>query len=679
MPLIDSRHLEAWAVDLDSRGSLPLLIRRLIWASVSNIYHIDFPQGSETWQTSFDGTLHNLDKNNHAFVPQGYSYWEVGTGKPKQKAQEDYDKRTDSNKTDKILVIVNLNQWNERANWRDERIREGYWYNIKVIDATQLAEWISYCPSVETWLAQELRNKTRVKPPPPSKTESLDYFWERWSNYILPEELVISGREKYVKLLNSYLRKSQPDLISIKAPTTEEAIAFFASCVEVLEYEEKIRIKARALIVKGSDIFKELSLTNDFQILIPIIEDDGTINMAFKDKLIIRPFSYYYHNSYDETLELPKLDQDEALKIFKKKLKYNEQESRTLIQETGCEISIIRRQLRIERRMPKWAEGNNTREVIPALLLGQWDEYFDGDKKIIATLSNQTFQEYRSNFLLKWLKEEDFFVTQEDSEWSVVSPVDGFKHLGKDFSPDDIQNFSNCAEHVLEDFKRNGSIKKYSINAKRGILQNLILVADQKEEFAISQISNGQQFVNNLLNKVVSNKGEFEGGDLRKFLPLIAEASPIETLNLINDFIKEKQITIDYFYQFVNSLEIIAFIPENLNDVTNTIATLYIVFDNENFKNSLLDCSEKIFRINNPQTYADYSELLKVLYNLKTDYREFLENLLNRLTHQEMLGNETNNIRPKWRKNVNHRNEEFKDRKAMEYLESLSKLGIEDD
>lgn len=85
---------ERWASTPQAKSLLPELLRRLVFATVprEHLQKVDFPSGAETQRPGYDGTT--VTSQFTAFVPEGISFWELGTEDgPERKAESDYQKR----------------------------------------------------------------------------------------------------------------------------------------------------------------------------------------------------------------------------------------------------------------------------------------------------------------------------------------------------------------------------------------------------------------------------------------------------------------------------------------------------------------------------------------------------------------------------------------------------------
>ena len=88
-PFLTATDLDHWADRLVAQGTLPLLVRRLVLATLAPAA-IDFADGDAVNRRGYDGFLQTAEAA--PLVPAGRSVWEMGTGQDAaRKAGEDYD------------------------------------------------------------------------------------------------------------------------------------------------------------------------------------------------------------------------------------------------------------------------------------------------------------------------------------------------------------------------------------------------------------------------------------------------------------------------------------------------------------------------------------------------------------------------------------------------------------
>ena len=103
--LITATDLKQWADTNSCRLYLPLLIRKLIRATVPSVESLSIPCGDSTHLPGWDGIV--MSQSNIHNVPKGKSVWEFGCDKDyKQKAKGDLLKRTEDSRGEEIKEIT---------------------------------------------------------------------------------------------------------------------------------------------------------------------------------------------------------------------------------------------------------------------------------------------------------------------------------------------------------------------------------------------------------------------------------------------------------------------------------------------------------------------------------------------------------------------------------------------
>ena len=111
-------------------------------------------------------------------MPEGVSYWEIGTGeKAGKKATSDYKDRTKATpeevRRESTFIFVtplsSISGWgytwkkDNQAKWIEKRRKLNEWKDIRVIDGTRLIDWLMHFPSVEQWLAERWGNRHKSR------------------------------------------------------------------------------------------------------------------------------------------------------------------------------------------------------------------------------------------------------------------------------------------------------------------------------------------------------------------------------------------------------------------------------------------------------------------------------------------------------------------------------------
>ena len=130
MLTVTSDELQKWADKYSAKAEFPQLIRRLIWATCSEIRKLDFSGDEDIYLSGFDGIV-DCGQGNH-IVPNGLSVWELSTEKDvTSKANDDYDKRTqdpgliDSSKAS--FIFATPRRWSKGKDWETEKTGNNEW------------------------------------------------------------------------------------------------------------------------------------------------------------------------------------------------------------------------------------------------------------------------------------------------------------------------------------------------------------------------------------------------------------------------------------------------------------------------------------------------------------------------------------------------------------------------
>ena len=184
--MITENQLDAWVNgnQRDAQGLIPELIKRLVAASSPKPKERRFHHSDSIGQPGPDGFL-DTDFDFKPFVPEGISYWEIGTGKNAgRKATTDYKELTTATpeevrRESTFIFVTPLSgtgdwqyTWKEDAQetWIKKKRELHEWKDVQVIDGTRLIDWLSSFPPVEQWFACAMGL-------PAHQTETLEQRW----------------------------------------------------------------------------------------------------------------------------------------------------------------------------------------------------------------------------------------------------------------------------------------------------------------------------------------------------------------------------------------------------------------------------------------------------------------------------------------------------------------------
>lgn len=648
MKWIYKNDLKVWADTRNCQENLPHLVQKLIRATCQTIRFIKFPSGDNVQTGGYDGELETTEGTE--YIPKGKSVWEFGvTEDCKGKADGDYDKRSKNSlgytQSETTFVFVTPRLWTKGIDWVKEKNKdEGkVWKEVKVINSELLEEWLEQAPTVAKWLAV-----THLKKYPEVGIQDTERFWEEWitgPEMELNPQILIAGRSKEVNKLVERIKT--PAIIPVQGISREEVLAFIIACFK--NHSEQAKdFFARSLIVDSVEVFRQLVNQKDPLILIPRFDDASVMHLAVKEgHTVIVPLSADSSNNWDDKIILSIPDREEfiaglGLAGVPKELaeKYSKESARS--------ISVLRRQLRFDSSLPKWATPQNIRIMVPALLVGKWNEEMSGDRNIIAQLAKETYDGYVEKLTLL-LSISDAPLFRIGSEWRLVSPYDAWNNIGKHLTNHDFELLANTFQQITQEIKNplknpskgisfNTQPEMYSSWIREGICQSLAIIGIFSKEFNLAQ---NQTWVDRVVYTTLNTDDMLFWKSVNQQLPLIAEASPTEFIRLLEEKVltlpnapalfeeREGFITAHTDYTgLLWALEGLAWIPEHLPKVTLILARLSALDPGGTLQNRPFNSLKEIFNTWYYQTFANLEERTKALELLTKKEKEIAWRLL---------------------------------------------------
>lgn len=671
MKWIDTSDLELWASKPASKADLPLLVSRLIRATTTNITTLSMPKGKSINRGGWDGIV--MASEETEFVPAGQSFWEFGTtGNAKDKADKDYAKRTpDPNAT---FIFVTPQVWEGGANWAAEKMKEGKWKDVRVYNGSKLEEWLSTAPLQSYWLAKEIGRA------PNDGVESAEDFWDNWktgSEYILQPQVITTGREKEMADFTAALQ-GNPSVISIQVSSRDEAIAFAIGSILQLDTDLQETILAKSVIVENDGSFKTLVSNNQQLILISKLESTNAINRAVaKGHFVILPLGpddNFPGNG--KSIVLSRLHRDGFVEALVQS-GVEKSKAQSLSKESSRNITIMRRLEKFNYDKPEWANGAHIRDIIPALLVGKWDESKEHDKAIVSAIANEPYDVYIAK-LAKWKHTQDTPIYQIGSKWRISSPLDVWAHIAKYITAADLDRYKAAFQQAvgyvkpaleLEPEKRfmasfYGKESEYSGWVREGLVQSLVLIAVYGDEFKIVTPQNGQGFADGIVYTLLNGADINLWCSINDIMPLIAEASPSSFLSGVEHALQGENPVIGGVFNEVDNgisptsyhtgllwaLENLAWMPNALSRVTLIFAHLVTIDPGGRLSNRPANSLTDIFLPWHPQTYATHEQRMQVLQTLAGKFPDVAWNLVFSLLPKHHGGHTTGNHKCRWRK-----------------------------
>lgn len=633
MSLITRDHLDRWADDASAKSTFPQLISRLVRATTPIDTKITIPWGSATYIGGWDGIVRCNQQAR--YVPSGVSVWEFGTSKDyKKKANKDYEKRKKEplgfDPKDVTFIFVTPKTWSDKNEWIQRRKDENFWGDVIVYDGIDLEQWLDEAPAVVKWLGVLLRINT-------DESITLEEYWEEWANtedYSLSPDCVLAGRKKECDELQARLG-GKPSIIGIKASTQDEALAFIAAAIKTLDPDIAGRCLSTTLIADSEANFRRLSDSVASPLnLVARIDNPQVFERARKaGHHVLVPLAADDPLSLGDIIRLPPLSREQLIEAIEA-IGLSAHEAKRYIKESAHDITILRKLLGFPDSGAKWLQTQSIQEIIPALLLGRWNEDYPGDIEIIEKLSGQKYSDYLVT-LQKWQSFSRPPLIQIGKTWRLTSSFELWSSLATRLVEKDFNALKECFELAFH--SRNTIIdteyscippkRKYSDWAREGVVQSLILVAITKGINSVYLGGDTQIWVDGVVENLLHNADGETWISVDKELPLIAEASPGSFIKALRRSLRvDSSEAMKMFEEkdgFISktsnhtgllwALEGLAWHPEYLADASLLLARLAQLDPGGQLSNRPINSLTEIFKPWHYQTLAFLDERVKAL------------------------------------------------------------------
>jgi hypothetical protein len=622
------------------------LLRRLIHATVSNIDHIGFPADEGVQLGGWDGIV--IVQSGNAFVPNGSSVWELGiTSSVKGKADEDYEKRCEAplgqDPANTTFIFVTPRRWGGKDAWVRKRQKEGFWRDVKAYDADDLQQWLDLAPAVHIWLSTLMGKH-------PEAAEDITSFWEDWSeatNPALSTDLLTLGRETIMDRVCEWLRET-PSTLSLKADTTQEAVAFFAATLHQFPPELRLPLLSKTVIVRDLGTWNHLCASQSALILVPIFDVGNALTRAFRHgHHIFVPLGRDGSDS-EATLELPRVGVIHAREALLG-MGLPEVRASELASLAHRSLMALRRKIALspEVQQPVWAKPESARALIPALLAGAWKDTQEGDRTIIARLANSSYDDV-STALCRWANEADPPVRRTGDAWLLVSKEDAWSLLSRYLTRDDLVRFEAVISDVLGELDPAlelpeeqrimagllGKTLTHSGLLRNGLAETLALMGARSETTRWADSRSPQERANYIVGQLLerANNDWRIWTSIAYLLPRLAESAPREYLRQVENGLRGNEPVLAKLFEdstynisarsshtgLLWSLEVLAWHPDYLSRAALCLAILARIDPGGRLGNRPNYSLRNIFLVWHPCTTVSLDHRLEVI-DLLTD------------------------------------------------------------
>ena len=472
-------------------------------------------------------------------------------------------------------------------------------------------------------------------------------YWEQWASgphdIRLNTSILLAGREeekqKVVESCNA------PCCLYVEAASIKEAKAFVVASI----ISESSVLIERAVVATNNEAYKDIVENCNGMIFITDIQENAhyVVSRGHTVILCICPSD----KSNDAcTIHLPILDREGFISSLVG-IGINDDKARSLAVDSMRDISILRNLLEFTDETSVWQTTENIRLIIPALLLGEWNEDWQDDRDLVKLMTGKEYDTYIEE-ITPLLFVDEAPLIRIGKIWKIKSPYDLLKQLVVYITSSHLERFAEVAEWVLQDEDPDAEDKMnekglrwwqnkqaFSGQIKEGVFQSLTLLS-----IVTCHFQNNKDWVNSFI------ENKFNDFDLKRYLThrhnlqWLVEASPSSFVKFIqNDIkkgspllnqimdVKHKDFSIIgteiYYTELLFTLETLAWDEQYLFDTTDILMYLCSYPNNSNYANKPINTLLSIYRFGLPQTYAPFETRLEILKSCATKHSKTISSL----------------------------------------------------
>ena len=543
--LANALDLDRWADTLESRGTFPELMRRLL-AQTPGITNIDIRAHEGTAAPGWDGTA---TSDGSPFLPKGELRFEFGTDKqPKSKADDDYQKRAEKvNETsDEIFVFATPRNWAGAASWVKGRQQEGVFASVEAYDAHRLEGWLQSTPAVHYWLSEKLGK-------PVSGAQTLTSWWQEFHGRMrveIPSKFHTAGREdeqrRTLRLLKEGIR-----YLTVQASWSEDALAFLYAALK----EGDLVSLDKTLVVWNEEAWQRLAVCSSSMILVPMFKNPDYAMADRSGHKVIRVLGCnWMSNEAETTIILPKIRRDTGANILIDVKNFESSEAYDLAGLAVRNMATLYRSLSQDREHSSWARGKLATSVLaPLVLVGAWEAKNSGDLGIISEFlgtDSTEITETLEELIEKYPLDPPF--VQSGGVWRLVDSSNAATLLLPRLSEKHMERWGKFVESVLlckdpleglsaTDLilaQLNGERSPVSSNLREHCARGIALASatcDMNHARLGGMVNRIDCIVSRLLNAAFMGNGDGTLMQLACSLQFLAEASPDVFLDRLDE------------------------------------------------------------------------------------------------------------------------------------------------
>jgi plasmid maintenance system antidote protein VapI len=541
---IGANEIESWSLAkrVSSRAALPLLVRRLAFATTHDLTGLDFHGEEEAERHGWDGET--TSSSGSEKVPVGKSCWELSNsanlpGKPNDDIRAREAAISGQKRKEATFIYVTPRRWAGKKTWAETQRASGKWRDVRAYDADDLSQWLELSVATQIWFAEQIGRAT-------DGVRSLDRCWIEWASATRPE---LSPRlfEGSVKASASNVDRWVADAggrpLVVTADSIAEGLAWLACALSG-------HVRESAVVVSTSDALRRTAAATSGSIIAIDNEDVEKGAGPYLTSHHIVAVRIKKSIEKDADIELNQVDYD-SFRFALDDMGYAHEEVSALSAQTAQSPTILRRHLSTlpSLKNPDWSKEGSalTRKLVPVLLAGAWNKSNEWDRAIVSGLAQATSYEQVERDMLDLLALPDAPVWAIGNYRGIVCRRDALFAVHSSLLDSDIEAFLKEAEFILseddpaldlEPEKRwsagiYGKKREISGSLRQAIGDMLVLLAVYGDELIKGRLDKIAPRVDRLVERLLLGKPYRNLVALSSDIQSLAEASPSSFLAAI--------------------------------------------------------------------------------------------------------------------------------------------------
>ncbi len=552
--VVTEQQLEYFSPSRDGQEAIPELVWRLIRDSCSDLTHCRIPYGDSIGKPGFDGFL-ATQKGFHQFVPQGESYWEVGTGDDAQaKATDDFKKRTKNSTPQQraittFVFVTSRSGWDgtQQQRWRGRRKKFG-WKDIRILDGIVLADWLREFPATAKWLLKRI-DSTRTF----HKWREVAEHWVNLGKLCsedgvaMPSDVFLIGRELAVEAVKRvFLGDSEQVFVGVE--DARDLDDFVAAVVASQDVDTRGRWSGKCLLVQGKDEWHSFLQLKERHVIVADVslELDGAgeqDRLAAKGRHgIIVPVVGAASGDVVRLIPPTTRQVEDVLT----KAGFRPERVKKLVDGGLGSLSTFKRRLEGLPDAPAYSIGETARALALASLPGFWDASCESDVAAVERILGKSHGEWLESVRLEVLK-PGTPLTQINQRWRVVARGEAWNALGRLLDDTDLARFQREAVSVLSEedptitvpkagrwmASLQGKVRRFSGSLRKGLADTLALLGSRGQALSSCSTGRASSVASAVVRELLLDADWKRWMSLHDLLPLLAEASPDQFLEAV--------------------------------------------------------------------------------------------------------------------------------------------------